>query len=458
MASLNVTNPFTGGTISVLQLLDQAKIAAVISSAHAAFEKTRRQSPADRAALLVKIASEIDKNKANLASLIASEAGKPITLAEGEVERAVVTFSAAADEARRGTTVPLEIDAYPSGAGHIATARRFPLGVVYAMSPFNFPLNLVAHKIAPAIACGCPIVLKPSPRTPLSARALVQICIDCGVIAGSVQMILCDNALATHPTLDPRVRVVSFTGSAPVGWSIAEKAIGKKVILELGGNAAVVVHDDADLESAVPMIATGAFAYAGQSCISVQRVLVQKSIYDDFKARLISYTREKIRCGDPTNRDVIIGPMIDHIAQERVMKMIGDAVSSGATILTGGQSDGPCVSATLLENVPASHALCQEEAFAPLAVLIPYETFDEALQIVNDSKYGLQAGVFTRDTKLAQRAFEQLEVGGVLINQVPTFRADHLPYGGVKQSGLGREGPRWTIEEYTELRTLVTKL
>ncbi len=454
---LVVKNPFDSSTVATVAMGDESNLTNAIAAAHAALNTTGQQAPHERAALLLRIASAIESQKSELAKLIVAEAGKPITLAEGEVARAVITFTAAADESRRWQGETLAAAAYAPGAGHVAISRRVPAGVVYGMSPFNFPCNLVAHKIAPAIACGATIVLKPSPRTPLSALAMAKIILDVGATPGQVNVITCPNDLAMKPIDDPRVAVVTFTGSAAIGWQIKKQAYKQKVTLELGGNAPVVIHADADIDKAVPLIATGAFAYAGQSCISVQRILIHRSIYDQVRDKLVVHTKQTIKAGDPKRRDVIVGPMISSEAKQKTLDLIDSAKSKGAIVLCGGVAEGNCIEPTLLENVPADHPACRDEAFAPIAVLTAYDDYADALRIANDSPYGLQAGVFTQDIGRIMQAFDTLDVGGVLINQVPTFRIDNLPYGGVKDSGVGREGPRYAMEEMTELKTLVIK-
>lgn len=457
MSDVVIRNPWDQSVVATLAFSDEADLSRAIDRAARAFATTRAQPVHERAELLLRIARAVEHHRDELAAMIVAEAGKPITLAEAEVTRAAIVFHNAADEARRDGAPVLDAAAFAPGAGHVAFAKRFPLGVVYGMTPFNFPLNLVAHKVAPAIACGASIVIKPSPRTPLCAIKLAKLIDDAGATAGQVQVVIVPNELATLPLRDERVKVVSFTGSAEVGWTVREQAGRRRVTLELGGNAAAIVHEDADLGAAVPMLATGAFAYAGQSCISVQRILVHRPIYDRVREALIAHTREKVHVGDPARRDVLVGPMISPEARERVLKLIESAKRAGAIVLSGGDASGPCIEPTLLENAPADHPICTDEAFAPLAVLSAYDTFDEALAIANDSRYGLQTGVYTRDIGRIFQAFETLEVGSVLINQGPTFRLDHLPYGGVKDSGVGREGVRWAIEEMTELRTLIIK-
>jgi len=456
-ATSKVINPWNGDVLDEVCLADRDLLDRTATAAHDAFARTRKQPPHERAELLGRIAAGITAQRKDFAQTIVAEAGKPITYARAEVDRAIINFTAFAEEARRLGGQLLNAGAFAPGAGHVSVIRRFPVGVVYGMTPFNFPLNLVAHKLAPALACGAPIILKPSPRTPLSTLKLAELAIDCGAVAGQVNVIHCGNDLATHLIGDARVHVVSFTGSAAVGKAIAKQAVGKKLTLELGGNAAVIVHSDADLEAAANSIVSGAFGYAGQSCISVQRVIVQRDVYASMRNLLIARIRAHVHTGDPSRDDVINGPMIESGAQNRVVASFRSAVAAGATILTGGAAEGPCVQPTLLENVPTSHELWAEEAFAPVAVLAGYETFDDAIRMANDSHYGLQAGVFTRDIGRTFAAFESLDVGGVMINQPPTFRLDNLPYGGVKDSGVGREGAGWAIEEMTEPRVMIIR-
>ena len=388
---------------------------------------------------------------------IVSEAGKPVVLAEAEVARAAMTFTAAAEEARRAHGELLPMDAFPSGDGHLGLARRFSLGVITAITPFNFPLNLVAHKVAPALATGNTMVVKPAMKTPLTALLLAEVLHAAGVPAGQMNFVTCGNEDAAQLVTDARVKMVTFTGSPAVGWRLKERCGKKRIALELGGNAGVIVHSDADVAAAVPMIAAGAFGYAGQSCISVQRVAVQASRYDEVRAALVAHIAAKVPTGDPWERATVVGPMITEQARDQVRERIAAALAAGARLVCGGEMRGRCLEATVLENADAGLAICAEEAFAPVMTLHRYENFDEALAFVNASEFGLQAGVFTRDLGLALRAYEALEVGGVLVNQVPTFRVENMPYGGIKDSGFGREGVRYTMEEMTELKSLIIK-
>jgi glyceraldehyde-3-phosphate dehydrogenase (NADP+) len=424
-----------------------------------AFESDRREPAFRRADLLQRIASLIESRRDEFARTIMAEAGKPIALAEAEVDRAVWTFVSASNEARQFHGETLAADAFPSGAGHFAIAKRVPTGVVYGLTPFNFPLNLAAHKIAPALACGNTIVIKPSPKAPLSALLLAKLIADAGAPPNVVNIVVCDNALAMQLIDHPHVRFISFTGSVPVGWKVNEAAAKakKRTTLELGGNASVIVHADADIDRAIDPIARGAFAYAGQSCISVQRLFVHESIYDRFVERFVPHVRDNVRCGDPSRRDVMVGPMIDPSAHQRTLATIEAAKQAGATILLGGGANGRCVQPTVIADATPNLDVCATEVFAPVVVIDRYLDFADAIARVNASPFGLQAGVFTRDISLALRAFEELTVGGVMINQVPTFRLENMPYGGTKDSGQGREGVRFAIQEMTELRTLVVK-
>jgi acyl-CoA reductase-like NAD-dependent aldehyde dehydrogenase len=369
-----------------------------------------------------------------------------------------MTFTIAAEEARRQHGELLDMDALPTGEGHFGIARRFPIGVVAAITPFNFPLNLVVHKVGPCLATGNTMVVKPATKTPLTALLLARVLVDAGMPAGQVNFVTCSNDDAASLITDERVKKVTFTGSPAVGWRLKEQCGKKKITLELGGNAGVIVHADADLGVAIPAIAHGAFGQAGQSCISVQRIVVHESLYTDFRARFSAHIREQVRAGDPADRANIIGPMITRQALEATVARIDEAVRAGAKIVCGGNVIGQCLDATVIEDAPAHLPICAEEAFAPVCTLHRYGDFDEALAFVNDSAFGLQAGIYTRDLKLAMKAYETLEVGGVLINQVPTFRVENMPYGGVKDSGFGREGVRYAMEEMTELRSLVMRL
>ena len=455
---LAVVNPFTGEEIARAPLGGRGHVDRAIAAALAACPKVRATPAHVRARLLLKVAALIEERRGEFVATIVAEAGKPVAFAEAEVARAAMTFTIASEEARRQHGELLDMDALPSGEGHFGLARRFPIGVVAAITPFNFPLNLVAHKVGPCLATGNTMVVKPATKTPLTALLLARVLVDAEMPAGQVNFVTCSNEDAALLVTDVRVKKVTFTGSPAVGWRLKEQCGKKKITLELGGNAGVIVHADADLDAAIPAIASGAFGQAGQSCISVQRVVVHDSIYENFRARFAAHIAEKVKAGDPTNRANIVGPMITRAALNATVARIEDAVRAGAKIVCGGNVTGNCLDATVLEDAAEHLAICAEEAFAPVCTLHRYGEFDEALAFVNDSAFGLQAGIYTRDLKLAMHAYETLEVGGVLINQVPTFRVENMPYGGVKDSGFGREGVRYAMEEMTELRSLIVRL
>jgi acyl-CoA reductase-like NAD-dependent aldehyde dehydrogenase len=452
-----VINPFTGEEFMRVPLGGAQEVERAIAAAHAAFPKSRAVSSHQRAALLLAAAAGIARRKAEFVELIVTEAGKPVTFAEAEVARAQMTFTIAAEEARRQHGELLDMDAFSSGEGHLGLVRRFPMGVVAAITPFNFPLNLVAHKVAPCLATGNTMVVKPATKTPLTSLLLAEALVEAGLPAGQINFVTCSNEDASMLITDDRVKKVTFTGSPAVGWKLKERCGKKRITLELGGNAGVILHADADLEAAIPAVASGGFAYAGQSCISVQRVVIHESIYDGVKARLVAHVREKIKTGDPRDKATVVGPMITADALDGIRQKLEAALAAGAKLVCGGEVRGRCLEATVLEDVAPTLDLCAQEAFAPIVTLHRYRDFEEALAFVNDSDFGLQAGVFTRDLTLALRAFDVLDVGGVLINQVPTFRVENMPYGGIKDSGFGREGVRYAMEEMTELKSLIIK-
>lgn len=457
-ATTDVVNPATGEVIARAPLGDVQTLEAALASAQQAFPRVRAQNPVERSANLATVAQGIVRRRSDFAETIVAEAGKPITFAEAEVARAIATFTAAAEEARRLHGEVLDMEAFPSGEGHVGLTRRFPLGVIYGITPFNFPLNLVAHKVAPCLATGNAMVLKPALKTPLTALLLAEVMEEAGVPAGQVNVVTCPNEIAGHLVGDPRVKMVSFTGSPAVGWQLKAKCGKQRITLELGGNAGVIVHEDADLAAAIPAIATSGFGFAGQSCISAQRLFVHAPIHETFRERFVAHVREKVCLGDPRQRETVVGPMIEPGATDRVVGWINDAVKAGAKLLTGGKANGRFLEPTILEN-PAPHlAICAQEAFAPVVTLHRYEQFDEALARVNDSAFGLQAGIFTQNIQRAWQAFATLDVGGVLINNVPSFRVENMPYGGIKDSGFGREGIRYAMEEMTEMKALIFKL
>ena len=409
-----------------------------------------------RAEILDRTADLVAERGDEIAATICAEAGKPMKAARVEAERASSTFRSAAVEARKltGETVPM--DASPAGAGKLAFTIRVPIGVVGAISPFNFPFNLVAHKVAPALAAGCAVVLKPAGQTPLSALLLAELETEAGLPPGWLNVLVGPAAeIGDVLVEDDRVRLISFTGSAEVGWKLRERAATKKVLLELGNATPVIVEADADVAATAAKIAANAFSFAGQSCIAVQRVFVHETVFREFTDRLVGLV-EQLKLGDPLDPSTDVGPMIEEDEAARVDSWVKEAVASGARVLIGGRRCGGAMyMPTVLTDVPLDAKVCAEEVFAPLVGVFPFSDFDRALDLVNASAYGLQAGVFTHDLEHALAAFDRLEVGGVIVNDVPTWRIDHMPYGGVKDSGLGREGPRYTIEEMTELKLLV---
>ncbi len=452
---LEVRNPFNGSMIARTWLAGDAEFERAVTAAEHAAPVMREMPAHERASILMTISAELRSRRDKVARTISAEAGKPIRDATIEAERAAMTFHVAAEEARRlgGEVIP--IDLAPHGQHRVALTRRYPIGPIAAISPFNFPLNLTAHKIAPAIAAGNPIVVKPATKTPLSALYLGELATRAGLPRGAISVLPMARETGDRLVTDPRFKLLTFTGSSVVGWDMKARAGRKKIILELGGNAGVIVDEGANLELAAKRVATGGFAFSGQSCISVQRVYVHDRVFDEYAARLVQLV-EALKIGDPMDPDTDLGPMIEAGEAARIETWVNEAVFEGAKVLTGGHRIGAAVYApTVLTDAPRDAKVCAQEAFAPLVVLGRFSQFEDALAAVNDSSYGLQAGVFTPTLEHALRAFDALEVGGVIVNDVPTWRIDHMPYGGVKDSGLGREGPRYTIEEMTELKLLV---
>jgi acyl-CoA reductase-like NAD-dependent aldehyde dehydrogenase len=451
-----VTAPWDGRVLAEVAFADAALVDEALARGEEAQARMRALAPHARRALLQRLATLVEDRAEQLAATICDEAGKPLALARGEVARAAQTFAFAAEEAWRCADEGLELGAAPQGEGRYGVVRRFPVGLTSAITPFNFPLNLVAHKLAPAFAAGCPVVLKPAPKTPLTALLLAELCEQAGLPRGGLSVLPADPEAAGALVKDARPRLLSFTGSAKVGFALKAAAGKKRVLLELGGDAALLVHHDADLDDAATKAAAGAFAYAGQVCISVQRLLVHERVYEPFKARLLAATAAIAR-GDPRVEGVLCGPLVDEAAVQRVGAWIDEARAGGAKVLCGGEREGNVVTPCVLEDTPHSARLSREEAFGPVALLAPYASLDEAIARVNASRYGLQAGVFTDSTKALWRCYEELEVGAVIHNDAPSFRVDVMPYGGVKDSGLGREGLRYALEEHTERRLLALK-
>jgi len=391
-----------------------------------------------------------------LAYIVCAEAGKPIKDARGEVVRLIETFKIAEEESTRicGEVLPLDIS--PRTDGYRGMWQRVAIGPVACITPFNFPLNLVAHKIAPAIAAGCPFILKPAPNTPISAMILGEILAETDLPKGAFSIFPCTNDIATPLVEDDRIKLLSFTGSCDVGWSLKSRAGKKKVTLELGGNAACVVNQDWDLDDAISRIIIGGYYQTGQTCISVQRIYIHQNIYTKFKDRLVQKV-QNLKMGNPHLEDTFIGPMISEREAKRVESWIKSAQANGATVVCGGGRDGLMCEPTVVENVPEDASIWCDEAFGPIVAITPFSNFDDVLSEINSSRFGLQVGIFTRDMYHAHKAWDLLDVGGVIIGDVPSFRVDHMPYGGTKDSGIGREGIRWAIEDMTQIRLLAIR-
>jgi len=450
----NVYSPYSGETVGRVCLAKRSDIDDAAELAVRGFGITRRLSSHARSRILEGLAAEVRKRSEELARLLVAEGGKTISFARSEVARAVSTLEVSAEEARRigGELIPLDWSA--DSEGRFAITRRFPVGPVLGIVPFNFPLNLACHKLGPAIAAGNPIILKPATATPLSALVLAEMVLDAGFPPEALSVLPCPGERIEPLCADDRIALLSFTGSSEVGWHLREIAGRKKVCLELGGNAAAIVHGDAHVAYAAKRIVTGGFTNAGQVCISVQRVLLCSDIYEEALEMILSGVGA-LRCGDPSDEKTDVGPMITAAAAERAYRKVEEAVSSGAEVLAGGKPpDGTLFSPTVLAGTTPEMRVNREEVFAPVITVTAYDDFHEAVRIANQSEFGLQVGVFTRDIGRALYAFEHADVGGVQLNDIPTFRVDHMPYGGVKRSGTGREGPRYAIEEMTELKLL----
>jgi acyl-CoA reductase-like NAD-dependent aldehyde dehydrogenase len=451
---LAVHDKHTGALATRVARADAAIIDRAIAAAVQARTPLARFATCDRAEVLRHCVKRFEERAAEFAEALCIEAGKPIRDSRGEVTRLVDTFRIASEEATRigGEVLPMDIT--PRARGYRGMWQRVPVGVCSFISPFNFPLNLAAHKIAPAIAAGCPFVLKPASLTPVGALLIGEVLAETALPPGSFSILPCARDAAALFTEDERIQLLSFTGSPDVGWELKRRAGKKKVVLELGGNAAVIVERDADVDDAVQRIVFGAFYQSGQSCIKTQRIFAHASIYDTLRDKLVAATRALVT-GDPHDERTFVGPLIDVREAERLESWIASARARGAKLLCGGVRTGALLTPALLEDVPRDESLMRLEAFGPVSVLARFDEFDEVLRAVNDSAYGLQAGLFTHDLRRVQRAWDELEVGAVLVNEVPSFRVDHMPYGGVKDSGLGREGVRSSIFEFTEVRLMV---
>ncbi len=446
--------PFDQSVVGITYQATDTDVQDAIVAAVEGFDAIKHLGSYERSALLNRIASGITARAEELAQTLAAEAGKPIKAARVEVERSAFTFSIAAEEARRINGEYLPLDWAATSAGRFGIVRRFPIGPITGISPFNFPINLVAHKVAPALAAGNSILIKPSPQTPLTALKLAEIVESAGAPAGTLTVLPCPIEHATPLITDDRIKMLTFTGSVQVGWKLKSLAGKKKVTLELGGNAGVIVHSDADVEHAANRAVIGGFGYAGQVCISVQRILVHRPVLNRFLDLFVPKV-EALKIGNPLDETTDVGPLINEAAAVRVENWIQEAVAGGATCLTGGKRDGSCVTPTVLTNTdPEMRVNCQE-IFGPVVTVEGYDEFEQAVESINASPFGLQAGIFSNDMRAVLKAYETLEIGGLIVGDIPTYRIDHMPYGGVKDSGFGREGLKYAIEEMTEPRLLV---
>jgi glyceraldehyde-3-phosphate dehydrogenase (NADP+) len=451
-----ITSPFDGELVGEVCVGADEDMDDAIAAAAQAFETTRRMPTHQRIDILRDTAAALERRADEIATLITRESGKPIRFSRGEVRRAVITFQLGAAEATRPTGEVLPIDLEARSEGRLCLHTRTPRGPVAAISPFNFPLNLIAHKLSPAVAIGASVVLKPPPQCPLTGFVLAETLAEAGLPDGALNVLHCSPATAQRMVEDDRLKVLSFTGSDVVGWKLKRLAGRKQVLLELGGNAPCVIDEGTDLDACLPSIVMGAWAHAGQVCIKIQRVLVHRSLYDEFLARFVEATRALV-CGDPMDERTVVGPLIQPLHVERVLAWIAEARAAGAELHCGGEADGQVVQPTVLTNVDPGQRVWKDEVFGPVTVVEPFDAFDEALATCNAGRFGLQAGVFTRDLERALRAFRELDYGGVLINDVPTFRVDNFPYGGTKDSGFGREGIRFAMDEMSEPKVLLMR-
>lgn len=451
---LKVTNPFDGQLVAATFLAGPGEFETAMSAALAARVPMQNLPSFRRYEALMYIRARLLERREEFGRTIMQESGKPLRYALGEVDRSIQTFTVAAEESKRIPREYISLDWTPAGEKKEGLVRYFPAGVVAGIAPFNFPLNLAVHKIAPAIAAGCPIILKPSSTTPLSTLLLAGIISGSGLPAGAVSIMPMDRVTGNLLVTDPRIAVLSFTGSPEVGWKMKSAAGKKRVVLELGGNAGVIVAQSADIPNALAKCLTGAFSYSGQVCIHAQRIFVQRDIFYEFSHKFVALAN-KLKAGDPSLPETEISVMIDEANAIRIEKWVLEALEGGARLLCGGKREGSFYYPTVLTNTSESMKVCSEEAFGPVITLEPYNNFDEAVKLMNNTRFGLQAGVFTNEISEMNRAFENIGVGGVIINDVPTFRVDHMPYGGIKDSGQGREGVKYAMMDMLEPRILV---
>lgn len=455
-ADLPVEDKYHGHVVTRVARADSAALNQAISAAVEATAPMRRLAAWQRKAILLHLVRRCRERTDQLIEVLMMEAGKPRQFARGEVGRLIDTLQFSAEETTRITGQVLPLDVTERASGYRGMWQRVPVGPCAFITPWNFPLNLVAHKIGPALACGCPFILKPASSTPVSALLLGEMLAETDLPTGAFSILPIRASDADALVEDERIKKLSFTGSAAVGWQLRDRARKKHVTLELGGNAAVVIERDAHLNDAVARCVFGGYYQSGQSCISVQRILIHRTVYEEFRQKFVASV-QRLKTGDPRDEETFVGPIISESDAKRIEATVRQAVQRGARLLCGGKRDGRMIEPTVLEAVPRDADASCEEIFGPVTLLEPFDEFDEAVQAVNASRYGLQAGVFTRDIGRIQRAWDELQVGGVVINDVPSFRVDHMPYGGSKESGLGREGIRWAIESMTEVRLLVIR-
>jgi glyceraldehyde-3-phosphate dehydrogenase (NADP+) len=451
---LEVQNPFTGETFAATYFADSAILEDAIKKAQAVEKEMKNMPIFERYSILMEISTKLKENKESLAKTLSMESGKPFKLAFGEIERAIQTFIVAAEECKRLPSEYMSIDWTPDGKGKEGLVKYFPVGLVAGIAPFNFPMNLAVHKIAPAIAAGCPIILKPASSTPLSTLELAKIIDSTSLPKGALSVLPMTRAAGNQLVTDERFKLLTFTGSPIVGWKMKKDAGKKKVVLELGGNAGVIVSKTANIELAIRRCIVGGFAYSGQVCIHAQRIYVHKDIFNDFSEKFIQGVKF-LKYGNPIEKDTDISSMIDEQNAIRVEEWVNEAKANGAILMCGGKREGTFYQPTVLTKTNNKMKVCAEEIFGPVVTLEPFSDFNKAIEAVNNSDFGLQAGVFTNSIDEMNFSFNELEVGGVMINEVPTFRVDHMPYGGIKDSGLGREGLKYAILDMMEAKVMI---
>ncbi|MDP4231326.1 MAG: aldehyde dehydrogenase family protein [Bacteroidota bacterium] len=453
----DVLSPHSGTNVGSVSYADSTQMEMAIAEASKVFQTFRDESPARRSRILQGTSDGIASRKEEIAQLITSESGKPITYSRIEVDRAVFTFAAAAKAALHGEDDILpDLLGAPNAVGRRVTYRYFPIGVIAAITPFNFPLNLVAHKVAPAIAAGNTVILKPAPQTPLTSFILSDIMREAGLPDGVLNVVPCENHVAEAMVTDPRIAMLSFTGSAAVGWKLKSLVPKKKVALELGGNGSAIIDEVKDWDSLITALTTAAYYYAGQVCISLQNLYVRRQYFDEMLDKIVRASKA-IGAGEPTNEATILGPMISEAASLKTKSWIDEAVAAGATMHCGNYMPPNYITPTVLTNVPEDALINKEEAFAPVLLVIPYDEISEPIRKINSSRYGLQASLYSGDPKIIESVYEELEVGGLIVNDTNTFRIDTMPYGGIKDSGFGREGIEFAMREMSELKVLVNR-